>query len=80
MQSSVTSSFRISKELYRRLTAAAKRTGKRKNALIIEAIANHLQTLEKMSLAGEARRQSELVSRNDLDERWYDMADTTGWK
>ena len=78
--SSVTSSFRMSKELQRVLSDAAQRTGKGKNAIIIEALVKYLKAMERESLAAEARRQSELVSRNEQDTDWYGMADTSGWR
>ena len=77
---SVTSSFRMSKELQRVLSDAAERTGKGKNAIIIEALVKYLNAMERVSLAEEARRQSELVSRNEQDADWYGMADTSGWR
>ena len=55
----------MSKDLQRELSVAAERTGKPKNAIIIEALAKYLQSIERQSLAKEARRQSELVSRNE---------------
>ena len=77
---SVTSSFRMSRELQRELSDAAERTGKGKNAIIIEALVKHLHAMERQSLAAEARRQSELVSRNEHDADWYGLADTSGWR
>ena len=77
---SITSSFRISEELQRRLSDAARRTGKGKNAILVEALTKHLDSLERTRLAVEARRQSELVSRHEQDESWYEMGDTSGWK
>src|ERR1019366_3268113 len=74
---SVTSSFRMSKELQRVLADAARRTGKGKNAIIIEALVKHLNAMERESLAEEARRQSELVSRREQDAGWYGIADTS---
>jgi predicted DNA-binding protein len=44
---SVTSSFRMSKELQRELSDAAERTGKGKNAIIIEALVKHLHAMER---------------------------------
>src|ERR1017187_5742979 len=58
---SVTSSFRMSQDLQRALSDAAERTGKGKNAIIIEALVKYLSAMERQSLAEEARRQSELV-------------------
>jgi len=77
---SVTSSFRMSKELQRALSEAAERTGKGKNAIIIEALLKYLQAMDRASLADEARRQSELVSKNEHDADWYELADTSGWR
>jgi len=76
---SVTSSFRMSKELQRELSAAAERAGKPKNAIIVDALAQYLRAMERQSLAAEARRQSELVSRHEHDGGWYGLADTSGW-
>jgi predicted DNA-binding protein len=70
----------MSKELQRELSAAAERTGQGKNAIIIEALTKYLHAMERESLAKEARRQSELVSRNDRDAGWYGLADTSGWR
>jgi predicted DNA-binding protein len=70
----------MSEDLRRELSVAAQRTGKAKNAIIIEALAQHLRAMERQSLAQEARRQSELVSRNEHDAGWYGLADTSGWK
>jgi len=77
---SVTSSFRMSKDLQRVLSDAAERTGKGKNAIIIEALVKYLHVMERESLAAEARRQSELVSKHELDAGWYGLADTSAWR
>ena len=42
--------------------------------------ANYLKAMERESLAEEARRQSELVSRNEQNADWYGMADTSAWR
>src|ERR1017187_4774777 len=78
--SSVTSSFRMSRELQRELSDAAARTGKGKNAIIIEALVTYLRAMERQSLAEETRHQSELVSRNEHDADWFGLADTSGWR
>jgi predicted DNA-binding protein len=70
----------MSKELQRELSEAAQRSGKGKNAIIIEALVKYLNAMERKSLAEEARRQSELVSRNEQDADWYGLADTSGWR
>jgi len=77
---SVTSSFRMSKQLQRELSVAAERTGKGKNAIIVEALAQYLHAMERQSLAEEARRQSELVSSHEQDADWYGLADTSAWR
>jgi hypothetical protein len=59
---------------------AAKRTAKRKNAIIVEVSVKYLNATERESLAGEARHQSERVSRNERDAERYGMADTSGWR
>lgn len=69
----------MSKELRQQLSDAAERTGKGKNAIIIAALETYLKATERESLAEEARRQSELVSRNEHDD-WYGLADTSGWR
>jgi predicted DNA-binding protein len=68
----------MSQELQRELSEAAQRSGKGKNAIIIEALVKHLKAMERESLAEEARRQSELISRNEQDADWYGLADTSG--
>jgi predicted DNA-binding protein len=70
----------MSKELQRELSDAAERTGKGKNAIIIEALVKYLHEMDRHSLAKEARRQSELVSRNEHEADWYHLADTSGWR
>jgi len=70
----------MSKELQQALMNVAQRTGKGKKAIIIEALVKYLNSMERESLAAEARRQSELVSRNERDIDWYGMADTSGWR
>jgi len=60
----------MSEELQRELSDVAQRTGKGKNAIIVEALMKHLKALERESMAAEARRQSELVSRNEQDTDW----------
>jgi predicted DNA-binding protein len=69
----------MSTELQRELSEAAARTGKGKNTIIVEALVKYLQEIERESLAKEARRQSESVSRNEQSTDWYGLADTSGW-
>lgn len=68
----------MSRELQRALSDAAERTGKGKNAIIVEALLTYLRAMERASLGEEARRQSELVSRNEQDADWYELADMSG--
>ncbi|MGA2119673.1 MAG: hypothetical protein ABSH56_33625 [Bryobacteraceae bacterium] len=70
----------MSDKLQRELSEAAARTGKVKNAIIVEALMKYLNAMERESLAEEARRQSELVSRNEREANWYGLADTSGWR
>ena len=77
---SITSSFRISEELNRRLAAVAERCGNGKNAILIEALSRYLAAMDRDWLTAEARRQSEIVSRNERDDGWYEMADPSAWK
>ena len=70
----------MSKDLQRELSDAAESTGKLKNAIIIEALVKYLHAMERESLAEEARRQSERVSRNQHDADCYGLADTSGWR
>jgi predicted DNA-binding protein len=70
----------MSKELQRELSDPAQRSGKAKNALIIEALVKYLHGMARESLAEEARRQSVLVSRNEQDADGYAMADISGWR
>ncbi len=70
----------MSKTLQQELSDAATRTGKGKNAIILEALVTYLKAMERESLAEEARRQSELVSSHEHDADWYGLADTSGWK
>lgn len=71
----------MSKELQQQLSNAAERTGKGKNAIIVEALAKYLHSLERETLAKEARRQSELVSSSEKEHAdWYELADTSGWR
>jgi predicted DNA-binding protein len=66
--------------LQQRLSEAVERTGKPKNAILVEALTKHLEALDHTMLAAEARRQSDLVSRHQADDDWYNLADTSGWK
>jgi predicted DNA-binding protein len=59
---SVTSSFRMSKELQQELSNAAERTGKGKNAIIIEALKKYLHAMERESLARECQSRNKTTA------------------
>jgi len=77
---SVTSSFRMSSDLAQELANAATRSGKGKNAIIVEALRRYLDEIDRGTLAAEARRQSLLVSGAGPEMEWYDLADVSGWR
>lgn len=70
----------MSRELQRELSDAAERTGKAKNAIIIDALVTYLHGMERQPFAEEAQRQSKLLSGNEHDANWYGLADTLGWR
>jgi predicted transcriptional regulator len=78
----VTSSFRMSRDLRRRLEETARSLKKRKNWIIIEALEEYLQRKHRAALAAEARRQSLLVraAEHEDDNFWDQLADTNGWQ
>ena len=86
--SSVTSSFRISAELQRRLGSTARRLKEPKNSLITAALSAYLDQLSDADLDAEARRQSILVSEHDAKSKtwkreekfWESITDTRGWR
>ncbi len=85
---SATSSFRISTDLQKRLSEAALRLKKRKNAIINEALEVYLSKANRDAELAEARRQSILVSEHDAknkvrreeDRFWENTTDTRGWR
>jgi len=85
---SITSSFRITPELQRRLGSTARRLKKPKNALIVEALSAYLDQLGEADLDAEARRQSILVSEHDAKSKarkgeekfWESITDTRCWR
>ena len=80
--STVTSSFRMSQELRKRLEETARTLKKPKNRIIVQALEEHLKGKHGAVLAAEARRQSLLasvVSAED-EEFWARQSDTSGWR
>ena len=70
----------MSGELRQKLADAAARTGKGKNTIIVEALVRYLREIQRESLAREARRQSDSVSKSEQNTDWYGLADTSGWR
>jgi predicted DNA-binding protein len=79
---SVTSSFRMSLELRKRLEQTARTLKKRKNWVITQAIEEYVQKWHRAALAAEARRQSLLASAKttEAEEFWEKHADSRGWR
>ena len=75
----VTSSFRMSQELRRRLEETARSLKMPKSRIIVQALEEHLQGTHRAALASEARRQSLLASAED-EEFWEKQSDTSGWR
>ena len=72
----------MSNELRDRLEKAARRLKRGKNSLVIEALEEYLEKLNRGKFLEEARRQSILASTslNEDEDVWLEHADTTGWK
>ena len=78
---SVTKTFRFPDEVDRRLRHAAQNLARKPNAIMVTALQDYLDRLERRDLQSEARRQSLLVSRGRRrDTFWERAADRTGWK
>lgn len=83
MTGSMTTSIRLSQEVRQQLNQASQFLHRGKNWIINEALKKYLLSLNQLSLASEARRQSLLSSktRNEEEEKiWEDNIDTTDWK
>lgn len=78
----VTSSFRMSQELRKRLEETARTLKMRKNWIIIQALEEYLQKKHRAALAVEARRQSLLAGSESTPEEefWEKQADSSGWE
>jgi predicted transcriptional regulator len=78
---SVTKTFRFPDEIDQRLRRAAQHLVRKPNAIMMAALQDYLDRLERRDLQSEARRQSLLVSRGrSHDAFWERAADLTGWK
>ena len=78
---SVTKTFRFPDEIELRLRRAAQQLARKPNAIMLSALQDYLDRLERRDLQSEARRQSLLVSRGRRgDTFWERAADRTGWK
>lgn len=78
---SVTKTFRFPDEIDQRLRRAAQHLARKPNAIMITALQDYLDRLERRDLQSEARRQSLVVSRGrSQDAFWERAADRTGWK
>ena len=78
----VTSSFRMSQELRKRLEETARTLKTRKNRIIVQALEEYLQKKHRAAIVAEARRQSVLASSEGTagEEFWERQADFSGWK
>jgi hypothetical protein len=72
----------MSNELRDRLEQAARQLKLGKNSIIMRALEEYLEKLNRSKFLEEARRQSILAcaSPNEDEDVWLDHADTTGWK
>ena len=78
---SVTKTFRFPDEIEQRLRYAAQQLARKPNAIMLSALQDYLDRLERRDLQSEARRQSLLVSRGrHRDAFWERAADASGWK
>lgn len=78
---SVTKTFRFPDEIEQRLRHAAQQLARKPNAIMLSALQDYLDRLERRDLQSEARRQSSLVSRGRRrDTFWERAADRSGWK
>ncbi|MBC2601204.1 ribbon-helix-helix protein, CopG family [Puniceicoccus vermicola] len=79
MQSSITTSIRLSPRLRKALELRAKREGRGKNWVISQALESYLESSDVDELAAEARRQSILASSRSTED-WTVGADWEDWK
>ena len=72
----------MSNELRDRLEKTARRLKRGKNSIVIEALEEYLEKLNRVKFLEEASRQSILASTSPTkdEEAWLEHADTTGWK
>lgn len=69
-------------ELRSRLEQAARRLKRGKNSIIVDALEEYLEKLNRARFLEEARRQSLLASDSPSadEEVWLEHADTSRWK
>lgn len=73
MQKSVTTRFRLPRDLLRRVERRAARAGCGLNEFIVEALKSHLGKNGQASFWAEARRQSRLAAKLDAPDAPWDM-------
>lgn len=78
----ITTSFRLPPELRQRLEETARRLGRGKNWILIQALEAYLARRDDHGFIEEARRQSLLASDVVTSDEayWEDVLDTTDWR
>lgn len=78
----ITTSFRLPPELRQRLEETARRLGRRKNWIIVQALEEYLAKRSDPTFREEARLQSLRTSGVVTPEEafWEDAAGTTDWR
>jgi hypothetical protein len=68
--------------LRKSLEQAARRLKRGKNSIVVDALEEYLEKLNRSRFLEEARRQSILASAssNEDEDIWLEHADTAGWK
>ena len=78
---SVTTSIRLPEDLRKDLEKYSRALHRGKNWIILQALREYLSQTQNSSLQIEAKKQSELVTAIDEDDRaWQKNADTKGWR
>lgn len=82
MTQAITTSIRLPQQIRRELERVSHRLHKGKNGVILDALRDYFDKIEKTSLKQEARRQSVLASNGDQKESflWEENADFDDWK
>lgn len=81
MSYTVTTSIRLPSNIRNELEETSHKLHRGKNWIIIKALEAYLPKVNKIAFAEEARRQSILASRADVEESddWENNSDTSGW-